>query len=148
MNVNQMVKMSIELLKCQSNCQNANQIVKMSIKLSNCHNIKYIVLSVCRLSQRIDCVLIFIIFVLLLRRLSESFQRKLSCFRRDINLSLFALSERSPTSVTLPRCTDRLWIWIGGVQNFLQVLSQSCTNCVNRSQTISTHNQSWKMSRI
>ena len=31
-NFNQIVKMSIKLSKCQSNCQNVNQIVNMSIK--------------------------------------------------------------------------------------------------------------------
>ena len=33
--------------KCQPNCQNVNQFVKMSIELSNCHNIKCHVLSEC-----------------------------------------------------------------------------------------------------
>ena len=52
----QIVKISIKLSKCKSNCQNINQIVKLSQ-----YQMSYVI-SVCRLTQRIDCVLIFSIF--------------------------------------------------------------------------------------
>ena len=59
-------KLSIKLSKCQSNCQYVNQIVNMSIKLSKCQsNCQIVTISnvMCRLTQRIDCVLIFSIFI-------------------------------------------------------------------------------------
>ena len=60
-NVNQIVKMSIKLSKCQSNYQNVNQNVNQIVKLSQYQ--MSCIIRVCRLSQRIDCVLIFSIFL-------------------------------------------------------------------------------------
>ena len=70
----QIVKMSIKLSKCQTNCQNVNQIVKMSIKLSNCHNIKYLVLSECvdwASASIVDWFSVF--FLIILDQISEFF---------------------------------------------------------------------------
>ena len=73
----------VKLSKCQivklSKCQIANEIIKSSqYQMSR-------IIRVCRLTQRIDCVLIFSIFIVHLTSTSELIFREPSCFFFQLN---------------------------------------------------------------